>query len=128
MGENDIDWISVEIDKSQILTTGKKAMGDFLLKLNVFKATADLKRASEMYYGYSEVDEKFLELRDIVIANKKPRRLEVQGNILRKEDGQLFYEKYEDNFNGIIESFKRRFPFIDEEILEEWEEMQYCFK
>jgi dipeptidyl-peptidase-3 len=126
--ENNIDWISVDIDKSQILTTGRKAMGDFLLKMNVFKATADYKRASEMFYGYSMVDENFLELRNIIIANKKPRRLELQGNIIRNDDRSLNYVTYEDNFNGIIESFKARFPFVDEEVLEEWEEMQQYFK
>ena len=35
-----------------------------------------------MFGKYSQVNEKFLRIRDIVIKNKKPRRLEVQGNII----------------------------------------------
>jgi len=30
-----------------------------------------------MYEGYSAVNKEFLEIRDIVMANKKPRRLEL---------------------------------------------------
>jgi dipeptidyl-peptidase-3 len=123
-----IDWIYINIDKNQILSTGKRAMGDFLFKMNVFKATADLERASEMYYKYSEVDEFFLKLRKIIVDNKKPRRIEIQGNLLREKDGSITFKKYKDDFYGIIESFKDRFSYIDEEILNEWENMQDYFK
>lgn len=52
-------------------------MADFLLKLNVYKATANFEAANKMFGDYSKVSDKFLEIRDIVINNKKPRRLEV---------------------------------------------------
>lgn len=56
-------------------------MGDFLLKLNVYKATANFKDGNEMFGNYSKVSDKFLEIRQIIIDNKKPRRLQVQGHL-----------------------------------------------
>lgn len=58
-------------------------MADFLLKMNVYKATANFKDAKEMFGNYSKVNDKFLEIREIVMNNKKPRRLVVQGHLIR---------------------------------------------
>lgn len=69
------DWISISIDHSKILTVGLPALKHFLLRLNVYKATADLESATKMYAGYSEVNDFFLELREIVLSNKSERGL-----------------------------------------------------
>lgn len=50
-----------------------------------------------MYGGYSEVNEKFLELRDIVLANKSERGLEVKGNIV-SSGGKYVYKEYSSDF------------------------------
>ncbi len=128
------DWISINMDVNQILTTGKKAMGDFLLKMNVFKATADLKRASEMYGNYSLVNDFFLSLRDIVITNKRPVRVELQGYVIKDEgieDNEncgLNYIRFKDNFEGIIESFIQKFPNVDKDVINFWNWEQKYFK
>ena len=125
--KDDKDWISIKIDKEQCLTTGLNALKNFLLKLNVYKATADYENGVKMYEGYSVVSPFFLELRDIIITNKKPRRTELQGNILEK-DGELVYTTYSMTFEGIIESFKQRFNTIDNEMLRIWEEGNEYFR
>jgi dipeptidyl-peptidase-3 len=89
--KDDKDWISVTIDRSKILTVGLPALKKFLIKLNVYKATADLENATNMYGKYSEVNDFFLSLRDIVLANKSERGLEVKGNI-RHEAGKFTYQ------------------------------------
>ena len=122
------DWIYATLDKEQILTTGKKAMGDFLLKMNVFKATADFARASEMFQKYSQVNEFFLELRQIVLDNKKPVRVEIQGFVEKNEGNELKYVKYADNFEGIVESFRAKFPGVDEELIDLWNEQSAYYK
>jgi len=124
------EWISASFDTEQILTTGKTAMSNFLLKMNVFKATADFKRASEMYQGYSQVNDFFLSLREIVIANKKPVRVELQGYVVKDESekNKLKYLKFKDNFEGVIEAFVQKFPEVDEEMLRLWQEQQKYFK
>lgn len=124
------DWISASLDAEQILTTGKTAMSNFLLKMNVFKATADFKHAAEMYQGYSQVNEFFLSLREIVLANKRPVRVELQGYVLQDESERngLKYLKFQDNFEGVIDAFTLRFPEVDEEVLRLWREQQKYFK
>lgn len=52
-------------------------MADYLLKLQVYKSTANFDEGTKMFDGYSAVNEKFLKIREIVVANKKPRRLEI---------------------------------------------------
>jgi len=115
------DWISVKIDKSQFLTTGFNAIKNFLLKLNVYKATADKVNGIKMFEDYSQPSSFFLELRKIIIANKKPRRMEVQGNIL-KDGEKLVYSTYPETYEGILDSFKQRFSSIDNEMFNLWEE------
>lgn len=123
------DWIFISLDKSQTLTTGKKALSDFLLKMNVFKATADLSRATEMYEHYSKVDDFFSSLRDIILTNKKPTRIELQGFVEKNEETNQFnYLKFKDSFEGIIESFRSKFPYVDNEMLDLWLEQQAYFR
>jgi dipeptidyl-peptidase-3 len=121
------DWIFVNIDKEQILTTGLTAIKNFLLKLNVFKATADIERGREMYEGYSKVNDFFLDIRKIILDNKKPRRIELQGHV-KKCKGALSYVKFEETHEQIVESFAKRFDYIDNEFINLWEEYHCYFK
>lgn len=94
-------------------------MGDFLQKLNVYKATANFKEGNEMFGNYSKVNEKFLEIRQIVIDNKKPRRLEVQGHLGRdSQSGKLVYQTFEENHEGIIKSYMTRYPDFDQDMVD----------
>ena len=68
----------IKLDRSKIETEGKSAIGNFLCKLNVYKALADYPSASKLYNHYSTVSEEFLEMRKIVKARKQPRRMFVQ--------------------------------------------------
>lgn len=52
-------------------------MRKFLLKMQVYKSTADIEAATDMFGNYSKVDDKFLEILKIVVDNKKPRRIEL---------------------------------------------------
>ena len=95
------------LDRSKIQSNGKKAIEDFLRKLQVsdiwrtldlssvvylvclwfiqvYKATGDYEQAKKMYDHYSEVSDNshpcFLSLRSIVLDRKQPRKMFVQGN------------------------------------------------
>jgi dipeptidyl-peptidase-3 len=102
------DDVCVTMDKSKIKTVGIPAMADFLTKLNVYKAVADYKSASEMYKKYTSVEDEFLQLRTQVIAKKKPRRVFVQSRTVI-ENAQVKLIEYEPTPIGLINSFIDRF-------------------
>lgn len=76
-----------------------------------------------MYAGYSEVNEQFLELRDIVLANKSERGLEVKGNIV-SSGGKYQYREYSSDFEGIIQSKMEAHPYFDIELVNEWRNLR----
>ena len=61
-----------------------RCKSDFVFNIFVFlqtyKTTADFDEGKKMYGGYSNVGEKFLKLRNIVLERKQPRRMLVQAN------------------------------------------------
>ncbi|XP_013399132.2 dipeptidyl peptidase 3 [Lingula anatina] len=112
-GEPDV---VIHLDRTKIHTVGKKAIGDFLQKLQIYKSTADYESAKAMYDYYSKVSDdqepKFQSLRDIVIARKQSRKMFVQCNTKIKGDTVELVE-YEASPTGVIQSFKERFPSTD---------------
>lgn len=75
-----------------------------------------------MFEKYSEVNEKFLEIRKIVIDNIKPKRIKVQGNVLKDFAGTISYKTYPTSVEGIIQSFVDRFPYFDTDVIDLWDE------
>ena len=67
------DSFILHMDYSQLATTGFQAVSEFLTKLHVFKATADIERGTQLFDQYSIVDDLSLRVRNIIVANQKPR-------------------------------------------------------
>ena len=71
----------------------------------------DYDTAKAFFDHYSEVDEEMLRVREIVLAWKLPRRLELQPNLfLDCKENDVVYKDYEDTFEGVIRSYVERFP------------------
>lgn len=98
----------VTLDRSAIKTTGKEAISNFLLKLQIYKATADLKKATELYNHYAEVSEPWLSWRSIVLAKKQPRKMFVQANTVL-EGSNVSLKTYDVTPEGLIQSWVDRF-------------------
>jgi len=67
----------LKIDRSRIREHGFKALSEFLHKLHVYKSIGDFESAEKFFNHYSQVDETMLRVRQIVIENRRPRRLEI---------------------------------------------------
>lgn len=128
--------LRMSLDKSKIETVGKRAIGEFLKKLQIYKSTADIDAARKMYEKYSEVPDSgpqpWARWREIVLANKQPRKIHVQPNTyIQKENGvtDVVMKNYEPTFSGFIQSWLERFPnaSVSETLIQLWEKDKKYF-
>ena len=119
--KNDKNETYLKMDRSKIESIGKPAVDQFLLRIQVYKATANFEAASEMYNKYTNVNERFQELRNEVIARRKPRKMFVQPNLLYSEEKKtIVLEEYAPTAMGIIQSFMARYRLEEmDEILKQ---------
>ena len=96
------DTFTFRLDRNRLRTSGFKALSEFLHKLHVYKSIGDFESAEKFFNHYSEVDSEMLKVREIVIANKKPRRLELQPNLQMSYSLEIEYKDYPDSFAGVI--------------------------
>lgn len=70
MGDSDA---VVLLNRAKIASVGVPAVAAFLRQLQVFKATADVTRGGALYADLTTVSPDFLQLRRVVMEQKKPR-------------------------------------------------------
>lgn len=77
-------------------------------KLQVYKATADAVAGGKFYNDATAVDgEKWLRLRDLVIAKKQPRKIFVQlKTSLSTDSKQVLIKEYEPTLEGLISYYQ----------------------
>lgn len=103
----------VELDRSKIKSVGVPAIAQFLHQIQVFKATADVVRATNMYKELTDVPNEMLKLRDLVLAYKQPRKIFVQAHTKKTQDNnEVELQTFEASNEGLIQSFVTRFRDI----------------
>lgn len=137
------DYLIVHLDRKQIKTTGKKAIGDLIRELQIFRATADVEGATkffEPYFKITKEDEKtkeqkgflsleqFYKYREIAIKHKTPRRLELFYDLEKKENGSIEMRKFEKSFKGVIESHLFHHKDSFEDVYNSWDETKDYFR
>ena len=108
-GEDGKPDMLITMDRSKIATVGQPAIASFLQKLQIYKATADITAAKQMYDKYSEVSEPWASRRDIVVSRKQPRMILVQANT-NLVDEKLELVQYDPSPEGMVQSWAERFP------------------
>lgn len=70
-------------------------------------------------------------MREIVIKNKKPRRIELNNNLTRYSENSIEPRCYPESFEGIILSYADRFHFnkaLYEQVKGVWDEHKSTLK
>ncbi|KAK3934786.1 dipeptidyl peptidase [Diplogelasinospora grovesii] len=107
----DLSDLTIELDRSKILTSGRKAVGDFLQKLHIYKSTADVDNGSKFFGDMSGVGLEYwgTKVREVVLKNKQPRKVFVQANTyLDEATGKVSIKQYEPTLEGMIQSWAER--------------------
>ncbi|KAI1809447.1 peptidase family M49-domain-containing protein [Poronia punctata] len=105
--DEDKKRLTVYIDRSKIMSYGKKALGHMLLRLHMYRSTADVEACRQYYEDLSRVDEEKLGWRRTVLANKPPPLLNVQANTFLEGD-TVTVKEYDKTCAGIVESWYER--------------------
>ncbi|KAH7312542.1 peptidase family M49 [Stachybotrys elegans] len=102
--------LTVHVDRSKILTAGRKALGDLLLHLHIWRVTGDVE-AFKAHLNDIAVDEYWLKIRSIVKARKLNSWMFIQSNTFIDEDGSdIEIKTYDETPEGMIQSWADRFP------------------
>lgn len=114
----------IKVDKELLYSEGREIITLFLSTLNAYKSAGASQVANEFYAKYSAVDDKFLKVREFVVAANIPRRIELNNNLRWFSQDEVHVQQYPECFEGIILSFADRFSVTHEfksSILAEWE-------
>jgi dipeptidyl-peptidase-3 len=103
-----LDDLTIRIERDQILTLGRKAVEAYLQKLHILKATGNVVEGTKMYNDITHVDTFFAEkVRPIVLSKKQPRKVFVQANTII-ENGKAVLKEYDATPQGMIQSYAER--------------------
>ena len=125
------DDMRIHLDKELLMTEGKELIRKLLLTLQTFKSSGCVERGAKFYNEYSEVSDYFLKFRDIVQKTKLPRRLELNNNLVRFNETHIEPVVYPECFEGVIMSWRDRFPFtkhLYKQVTEIWNEHKESMK
>jgi len=96
--------------------------------LQIYKSTADVENGLKFFEAYTKVNETFLGYRKIVVENRLPRRLELQHDVVLKENGNIEYVSFDESFEGIIRSQLLHHRDNFESIYYHWKEYKNDFR
>lgn len=114
----------IHLDKELLWTEGQKLIREFLIILQTYKSTGAIDRASRFWAHYSKVDGFFLDIREVVIDRKKPRRIELNNNLIRYNEDAIEPVHYPEKMEAIIHSYIDRHPptrAMCEQVLGVWD-------
>ncbi len=100
--------LTVFVDRLKIPTHGKPSLAHLLLKLHIYRCTADVDACRKFYEDLTEPNGIFLEWRRIMLAAQPAKEVFVQANTFLTEDGEVVLKEYEPTVEGMIRSWAER--------------------
>ncbi|KAJ5626816.1 dipeptidyl-peptidase III [Penicillium herquei] len=99
--------LKIRLDRSKIKSHAVPALSRFLLHLQTYKSTANVKDGVAFLNRYTDVDTRFANYRDIVVREEPLRTQYVQPNTFRRKD-DIFLQEYPASKQGLIQSWAER--------------------
>lgn len=99
--------LTVRVDRSRITSHGKPALGRMLLRLHIYRCTADVQSCREYYEELSRVHGRYLSWRDIVLAHQEPKLVFVQANTFIRNE-EVVLKEYAATAEGVVQSWAER--------------------
>lgn len=78
-----------------------------LLKLHMYRCTADTRSCRDYYERMSRVHDEYLAWREILLAKEQPKLVFVQANTFL-DGGEVALREYEPISRGVIQSWAER--------------------
>ncbi|KAI9811063.1 MAG: hypothetical protein M1827_005645 [Pycnora praestabilis] len=104
-----LNTLTVHLSRSMIITHGKPALGALLLRLHIYRCTADVAACRTFYEALTKVEGVYKEWRKTVLANKKPRQVYVQANtVISENGGKVRLVEYDATIEGMVQSWAER--------------------
>lgn len=103
LNEDETDF-ELWVTKDLFPTEGRRLTGELLKTLQQYKSTADVENGTKFYNKYSEVNEFFLKIRTIVNKNPKPRRLDMNWNLIKYSENRIEPQTFEATHRGIVDT------------------------
>ena len=99
--------LAVSVDQTKISIHGRPALAELLLKLHIYRCTADVEACRSFYNALTEPEHEFLDWRRIMLAQQPAKQVFVQPNTFIK-DGQVVLKEYEASVDGMLQSWAER--------------------
>ena len=123
--------LRIWLDKDNLVKEGKDLIKRLLIVIQTYKSSGAADRGTKFYNHYSEVSDFFLKIRQIVVDKKKPRRIDLNNNLVRYSDSMVEPQVYPESFEGIILSYADRFNFnaaLYKQVMSVWNEHKATMK
>lgn len=99
--------LTVHVYPTMFASHGKPALGRYLLRLHIWRCTADFSSCRDFYEPLCAVEGEYEQWRQIVCSKPKPRWKFVQPNTLL-HGGEVEVKVYEPSNRGVIQSWAER--------------------
>ena len=99
--------ILLMLDRSKLYSVVKPAIADLLLKVHIYKATANVKEGLALFDRLSQVDEEMQLVRACVVIRGRPLKQFVQANTFI-EGNDVIVKEYEASVAGLLQSWAER--------------------
>lgn len=99
----------IHLNQELLIAEGKDLIRQLLVVLQTYKSSGNITRGKKFYDDYSEVSDFFIQVRTIVQAKKKPRRVELNNNLVRYNEKSIACQHYPETLESIILSYQDRF-------------------